>query len=239
VSYEPRTIAFLAEIIHQPRQPAPPKLQAVHNRLFQQPEIAYQNFQVAADGVHLTNPATRPGEVSSASFLADRLVLREEFRPGTVEDFATRVVNVASIGFAETEVATCLARQFVVRSLVSPRSSNDSRTFVAERLLAGGASALQAFGRPLQTVGLRFAFPPSPPRDGESANAAQGSFHVRVEPWVQEPRSLWLEVAGSYTQPTSTSALPSLSDGIWATYHFLTGPVLEWLARVDEPDSRS
>ena len=228
MSYEPRTIAFLAEVIHPPKPPDSAKVQAIHNRLFQQPEFAYQNFQVAADGIHLTNPGQTPGSVSAASFMQDRVILREEFRPGTVEEFATRVVNVTSIAFEQLGIEQSIAQQFVVRSLINPRSATDSRSFVADRLVAGGAASLQSFGRPLQTLGLRFSFPsPQPPHE---------VFHLRIEPWVQEPRSLWLECAGSYTRSLPRNQLGDLSNGLWSTYRFLTGPALEWLARFDESE---
>ena len=77
-------------------QLAADKVQDIHNALYHQSEVSYQNFQVAPDGIHLTNVPEQPGAVSSASFGPDRLVLREELRATTLEDFATRVVNVTS-----------------------------------------------------------------------------------------------------------------------------------------------
>ena len=97
MSYEPRTIALVAELLHPPVQLRPETVQGIHNSLYQEREVGYQNYQVAPDGgIHLSNPTTTPGSVSVASYGPDRLILREEFRPCTVEEFATRVVNVAS-----------------------------------------------------------------------------------------------------------------------------------------------
>lgn len=96
MSYDPRTIAFAAEIVYPPLQLRADLVQNIHNTLYRQPQLGYQNFQVAPDGIHLSNLAQAPGQVSMASFRFDRLVLREEMRGTTVEDFATRAVNVAT-----------------------------------------------------------------------------------------------------------------------------------------------
>ena len=99
MSYDPRTIAFAAEILYPPQQLRADLVQSIHNTLYRQPAICYQNFQVAPDGIHLSNLPQAPGQISTASFSWDRLVLREELRGTTVEDFATRVVNVTMAAF--------------------------------------------------------------------------------------------------------------------------------------------
>ena len=109
MTYDPRTIAFAAEILYPPQQLRADLVQNVHNTLYQRPQLGYQNFQVAPDGIHLSNLAQVPGQVSSASFLFDRLVMREEMRGTTVEDFATRAVNVATLAFQTLNIPTPIA----------------------------------------------------------------------------------------------------------------------------------
>lgn len=226
-SYEPRTIAFGAEVLIPPLQLRTDAVQRVHNQLFQQPELAYQNFQIANDGVHLTNVPGAPGQISSATFMPDRIVFREELRGTTVEDFATRVVNVTGVAFKTLGLQLSLAQQYWVRSLVAPQAHRDSRTFVAERMLAGGAEALAGFGRPLHSVGLRMAF--------AGQNPTEPAVNLRIEPWVQEPRSLWLEVVGQFGTQLAADKLPELGNGLYSTYRFLTGPTLDYVARFDVP----
>ncbi|MFM1872531.1 MAG: hypothetical protein RL398_1953 [Planctomycetota bacterium] len=227
MSYDPRTIAFSAEILYPPQQLRPDLLQGLHNNLFRQPAIGYQNFQVAPDGVHLTNLPQAPGQVSSATFQWDRLILREELRGATVEDFATRVVNVTSQAIQALGLPTTLASQFVIRSLVAPRHFRDGREFLSRRLVAPNGEGWQEFGRPLQAGGVRFLFPPH----GEHRD----SFQVRIETWPQDPRSLWLENTGSFPMPLPTPELPKLAAQLDDTYRFLTGPVSRFLAELDTP----
>ncbi len=227
MSYDPRTIAFVAEILHPPHQVRPDLVQAVHNALYRQPAIGYQNFQVAPDGIHLTNLPQAPGQISSASFTWDRVVLREELRGLTVEDFATRLVNVVTTAFQTLGITASLAQQFVVRSLIAPRNFRDGRAFLAERLIAPGTNAWQRFGRPLGALGTRFVFPPQP--------GGRETYHVRVETWPQDARSLWIENTASFAGPIPLAETPTLANHLQATYRFLTGPVADFLAAFDTP----
>lgn len=227
MSYDPRTIAFLAEIIFPPQQLAADAVQNIHNALFQQPEISYQNFQVAPDGIHLSNAVDTPGAVSSASFTPDRLILREELRATTLEDFATRVVNVAGIAMETLKIQVSLAQQFAIRSLITPRNVPDSRVFLAERTLSGGPEAIARFGRPLESLGLRLTFP--------QAEEHREVFNLRIETWTQDPRSLWIENVGSFTEPVPVAEIPKLSTQLNRSYKFLTGPVCEYIASFDTP----
>ena len=77
-------LVVAAELVYPPQQLRADLVQNVHNALYRQPQLGYQNFQVAHDGIHLSNLPQAPGQVSTASFLFDRLVLREEMRGVTV-----------------------------------------------------------------------------------------------------------------------------------------------------------
>ncbi|GAB4138325.1 MAG: hypothetical protein Fur0037_03970 [Planctomycetota bacterium] len=227
MSYDPRTIAYHAEILFPPMALRAEAVQGVHNSLYHRPAVSYQSFQVAPDGIHLANPPQSPGMVSSVSFLPDRMVAREEFRACTVEEFASRIVNVASTAFPVLGITTSLAQQFVIRSLVNPKHFRDGREFLSRRLIAPETDAWSVFGRPVQALGLRIQIPP--------VEDHRESFQVRVESWLQDPRSIWIETIGSFANPTPTENLPVLSNYLHSTYRFLTGPVGEFLSRFDRP----
>lgn len=226
MSYDPRTIAFLAEVIYPPIQLRADVVQTIHNNLYRRAEVSYQNFTVAQDGIHLSNLPQSPGSVSQATFLPDRLVLREELRATTVEDFAMRLVNVASVAFQTLGITQSIAQQFVVRSLITPRHATDSRDFLARCLMSVPEDRWAVLGRPIQSLGLRFTFP----QTGKNKEV----YNLRVETWNQDPRSLWLENVGSFTTPTPTENVPELSTFLYATYRFVTGPVGEFLSRFDQ-----
>lgn len=226
-NYDPRTIAFGAEVLHAPVQLRADVVQRVHNELYSNRALAYQNFQVAQDGIHLTNPAQAPGQISSVTFLPDRTVLREELRGTSIEDFAARVVNIVGVAYRNLQIQVSLGQQFWVRSLINPQHSTDSRSFVSERMLAGGSEGLAEFGVPLHSIGLRMTFPSTGPE--------VPLVNLRIEPWVQEPRSLWLEVVGQFGAQVPADRLPQLGHALYTTYRFLTGPSLDYIAHFDQP----
>ena len=225
MSYEPRTIAFLSELLYPPMQLRSDVVQGIHNNLFRQPEISYQNFTVAQDGIHLANVPVSPGAVSSVTFLPDRMIVREELRGTTVEDFATRLVNVASLAFRALGVQQTLAQQFVVRSLITPTHWQSATEFMARRVLATNDTAWNDLGRPIQSIGMRLMFP--------QHDQKREVFNLRVETWHQDPRSLWIENIGSFTTPTQTENLPDLSTYLYSTYKFVTSQVCPFLASFD------
>lgn len=224
MSYDPRTIAYSGEILYPPMQLRADTVQGIHNKLFQDPALSYQSFQVQPDGIHLSNMAQAPGQVSAVTFRPDRMVFHEEFRGNTVEDFAQRVQRTAQVAFESLEIPTSMAQQFVIRSLINPRQVTDSRAFVGERLL-NGSHNLQAFGRPLHSVGLRLMFPQTAEH--------QDLFQVRIEPWSQDTRSLWVENTSSFTVAVPRDQLAMIESQVMATYRFITGPVCEYLAGYD------
>lgn len=232
MTYDPRTIAFAAEILYPPQQLRADLAQSVHNSLYRQPAIGYQNFQVAPDGIHLTNVPQAPGQVSSATLTWDRLILREELRATTVDDFATRVVNVTTTAFQTLGIAVSMAQQFVVRSLIAPRHFRDGREFLSRRLIAPGADAWQAFGRPLQSLGVRLVFPP---HQAAGNPGGRETHHVRVETWPQDARSIWLENTTSFATPVPLAEAPQLASLLESTYGFMSGPVCAFLASLDTP----
>ena len=227
MSYDPRTIAFLAEVLFPPVPLAPDTVQGIHNTLFQQSELSYQSFQVAQDGIHLTNMPEAPGAVSSVTFLPDRLILREELQPTTLEELATRLVNVSGISLRALDIPFSVAQQFVVRSLVTPRHIEDSRDFISQRLMGGEISTWQRFERPFESIGVRYTFPQHEDR--------QELFNLRIETWNQDPRSIWIENVGSFTQQVALEDMPQLSTHLTSTYTFLTGPVCSFIADFDRP----
>ena len=225
MSYDPRTIAYLAEIIYAPMELRADAVQSIHNALYRQAGLGYQNFQIAADGIHLSNLPERPGAVSAVSFAPDRMIVREELRATTVEDFAARLVNIAGLAFRTLEIPLSLAQQFVVRSLINPRQTQDSREFLLRRVITGPEEAWSSFGRPMQRVGLSFTFPQVPEHDQV--------FNLRIETWNQDPRSLWIENVGSYTRPLPAERIPDLGTSLFTTYKFLTGQVSRFLSHFD------
>jgi len=222
--YAPRTIALLAELVHQPLAPDPTAIQKIHNDLFQAGNPAYQNFQSAPQGSVLSNPATRPNAASTAEFLADRMRFREELTAVTQEDFATRVTEL-SIRAAEARgIPQFTGMAVVVRTLINPRNYEDSRELLRESML-GMSAETAVFGRDPALFGLRLVFPPS--------QAEPNAYTLRIESFAGDVRSIFLENQGSFGPIPVANGADTLRANVDGTYQFLVTKALEFLAQFD------
>ncbi|MEZ6016425.1 MAG: hypothetical protein R3F49_15005 [Planctomycetota bacterium] len=270
MDYQPRTIALVAELLHPPVGNDPRPIQRLHNELFEAGQPAYAGFQVTPLGPVLSNPMSLPGAVSQVAFMPDRVQFREERSSLTYETFAERVRAVAQRSAELRQVPLFVAQTVVIRSLVNPRTATDTRAFLRDKMFGIG-DALGVLGHPADLVGLRLALGPAPrgPQadsadgDGDAATTAGASFSLRIESWQEDPRSLFIELAGTfgpvplafggpqadpdgsaYGGPAHRGAAAAIEANVLGTYRYLERSVLPFLARFDRrseprPDPRN
>ena len=224
MNYAPRTIAFLTELIHPPAQPDPALIQRVHNDLFQTPDPAYKSFAVTAAGAVLSNPVTRPGAVSAASFLADRIQFREELGSMTVEEFARQVRDICERVVTRSATQVFTAQQVTIHTLVNPRHFTDARAFLHGGMF-GFERETEDFGRDLQLIGLRLVFPPSEGQPNAHA--------LRIESFNDDVRSLFIENQASFPPILVARGLGVIEHNIQAAYAFLVERALSFIGRFD------
>ncbi len=225
MDYQPRTIAYLAELLHPPSDPNPRPLQKLHNELFvASSPPPYAGFQVTPGGAVLSNPAHRPQSVSQVTFLPDRIQFREELTALTPETFGERVLQVVEAAVPLRGIQVLSTSQVVLRSLVNPRHWRDSREFMQQAVL-GVDEELETLGRVPGTYGLRLSFPP-----GDAENRP---VDLRVESYNADPRSLFLEVRAAHGPIPVPQGLPTLREHVDATYRFLTDRALPFVGRFD------
>ena len=225
MAYAPRTIAFVTELIHPPMRPDPAVIQRVHNELFQEPDPDYKSFAVTPGGAVLSNPVTRPGAVSSASFLADRFQFREELGSMTVDEFAALVRRISErvVHLAGIQVFT--AQQVTIHTLINPRHYGDAREFLKQGMFGFGQETGD-FGREPQLFGLRLVFPPS-----EEEPNAHG---LRIESFNDDVRSVFVENQASYPPTLVARGLDSLEGNVLGAYAFLVERALTFVGRFDQ-----
>jgi hypothetical protein len=230
MSYDPRTIALLTEVIFPPLELRTQAVQAIHNELYASPQHAYQNFTVGGDGILLSNPPSRPGAVSSVNFLPDRLQIREELTQGALDEYKARLEAVLTAAQPRLQFKLAAATQCVVRSLITPRHFSDTRELLARGLARFEGDTLASFGRPVGSLGFRFLFPQTLDRNNY--------FAIRIESFNQDPRSLFLENIGTFVQTPMPEGIPVLCDLMQQTYDFIARPTCEFIARFDAPDKQ-
>lgn len=225
MDYPIRSIAFQAELIHAPRQHTPQSLQKIHAASFENASYLYQNFQLVPGGAVLSNPQTGAGMVSMASFLADRVQVREEMSGIGQDDFRERLQNLAGMASTQLGVEQFVLQNFVVRSLVNPRSFHDSREFMSRSLLNMEEEDMSCLQRIPQILGVRLVFPESPEQ--------VGVYNIRIESYAAEPRSLFLENVGTFRTPVQSQDPESVALGFNQTYEYLDTNLVEFIAQFD------
>ncbi|MFT5051281.1 MAG: hypothetical protein ACI8QZ_002692 [Chlamydiales bacterium] len=225
MDYQPRTIALLTEL-HHPGQPTDPRpVQKLHNQMFEgATQPVYTSFAVTPVGPVLSNPVSRPGAVSQVAFLQDRFQFREELGSLTAESFGQRVREIAEQVAELRPIQVFTGQQITLRTLVNPRNFRDARTFLKEGMF-GFAGQTEALGREPQLYGLRLVFPP----EKKDSHA----FAVRIESYSNDPRSLFVEIQGTFGPVLVARGLEALEARVLEAYEFLTRRVLAFVARFD------
>lgn len=229
MDYPIRSIAFQAELIHAPRKHGAPSLQKIHAATFADSTCQYQNFAIVPGGAVLSNPQTAANRVSMASFLADRVQVREEMTGISRDDFRERLESLAGYAVSELGVDQFLVQNYVVRSLVNPRSFTDSREFMSRSLLNMEDEDLACLERAPQILGVRMVFPPPDP--------SQGIYNVRVESYAAEARSVFLENIGTFRVQVTAEHLDVIGQGFDQTYDFVDSNMVEFIAQFDGRES--
>jgi hypothetical protein len=225
MAYAPRTIAFVTELIHPPMRPDPAVIQRVHNELFQAADPDYKSFAVTQGGAVLSNPVTRPGAVSSASFMADRFQFREELGSMTVDEFAALVRRISERVAQLCGIQVFTAQQVTIHTLVNPRHFGDAREFLKQGMFGFGEQT-DEFEREPQLYGLRLVFPPSETEPNAHA--------LRVESFNDDVRSLFVENQASYPPILVARGLDVLTQNIEGAYAFLVERALAFVGRFDQ-----
>jgi hypothetical protein len=129
---------------------------------------------------------------------------------------------------------------------VNPRTSNDTRQFLRDRMFGLG-DALGLLGHPADLIGLRVGLRPNAAADPHGGTPAEDSanFALRIESWQQDPRSLFIELAGNFGPisyllggaPQEFSEAPTgaavTEESILATYRYLEHNVLPFIGKFD------
>lgn len=222
--YAPRTIGFQCDLLHPPVSVDPAPLQRLHASWYESKRPSYANFQIAPEGVILSNPMPAGGAVSHLAFLHDRLQFREDLAGLSLEDFAERIAGLLAACVEARGVQLFLAQQIAIRTLINLRHHTDSRVFLRQAMFRF-REELDAFGRAPQLLGLRLAFP---------GDEKDPSMHVlRIESFHADPRSLFLEDQATFPPAALPHAATGARMALNAAYRFTTERAVRFVASFD------
>jgi len=226
MSYNPRTVALVAELLHPPMPPDPALVQRVHNRMYEAGQPAYSSFSVTPAGAVLSNPVGQPGASSYAAFLPDRFQFREELTSLTPDDFARQVRQVSEMVLEARGIKVFTGQQVTVRTLVNPRHFKDSRVFLKQGMFGFG-NETESFGREPQLYGIRLAFPAE---DGQTS-----AFALRIESYSSDPRSLYIENQAVFGPVLVEQGMGAAETNVLEAYAFVLRNALRFVSCFDTP----
>jgi len=229
LSYDPRSIAFICELIHFPMQHDTGDLREVYNRLGKINPNWYMNFNVDPNqgGAQLVTmrPGTPQAQVSAVTLMPDRIQVQEEMTDLTLESFIERMVTVADTCAEVLNIQQYNVQQCIIRSLVTPRTAQDARMFLGQRLCGLDGEDLEVMGRPAGMMGLRFMFP--------NTETDHTVYNVRIESYNFDVRSVFLEVAAVFPNTINRDQQDALSDNFQAAYAFMQNNLCSFVAKFD------
>jgi hypothetical protein len=224
MNYAPRTIGFQCDLLHPPVRVDPGPVQRLHARWIEARQACYANFQIAPEGVILSNPVPAGGAASHLAVLHDRLQFREDLTGLSLEEFSERVSGLVEACVEARGLRQFLAQQVAVRTLINLRHHSDSRAFLRQAMFRF-REELDAFGREPQLLGLRLAFP---------GTERDPSLHVlRIESFHADPRSLFLEDQATFPPAEVAAAGAGARSALSATYRFTTERAVRFVASFD------
>jgi hypothetical protein len=113
----------------------------------------------------------------------------------------------------------------------------DARTFLATHVMNMNPSRVDAFGRPIHLLGLRFFFPPFRHKGRKGKEAVTNwQVNVKAESWLEDPSKLYLEADADWpdTSQWTSSAANKLLEQLGTVGQYLEKNVVAFLQH--EPD---
>lgn len=196
MSVDLRTASRIHEFFHIPIQPSVDALRDIYVEVSK--SCGYENFLRTGDGARIESVPGEGGGRSIVDFRKDRISFRDEEMSGGLEHFLRRIEATLKAAVPKLRIPLFIARNVTYRAIAPiPRGSHSSQ-FLAESMFAFEPKDFAAFGRPAQVVGLRLQFPPRDP--------ARECFHqVRIETYLRDPRSLFIEDWATFKMPAQAS----------------------------------
>lgn len=220
---DPRTISLIAELLHIPAVHSPERLREVYNEVCL--ACDYENFTRVPGGARIERKEAEGEGFSVLSFLGDRIQVTEDHTGVTVEQFARKVHAVLEIALPRLGIPIILLHNATVRVASTPNSYKSAPELLARSVFKLTPEDVEPLRRPVNVFGFRLMFPPTQedPR----------SFNVRVETYVRDQRSLYIENVGTFKHPVQPGEIDKVDRSLHATSEFIAENVIPFLSRYD------
>ena len=217
-----RPLTFGVLLVHPPLLHSDKKLRELFNNLgaiheftkYQQPSEGAAQFERVWKGTN---------ERLSCVFQNDRVEIVHDFPSTDREGFWRTAQDMLTESVKSLGIPAFVLQQHLIRKVANPLAEPDARLFLARNVCSIEENNLQAFGRPLHGIGLRFFFPAS--------QEVPFEFDVKVESLLRDPVQLFLENTAKFYTPLQVGDLSPIGRNLETAEQFLADTVVKFLCR--------
>jgi hypothetical protein len=206
---------------------APERLREVYNKVCI--SCGYENFIRTPGGARLERLEREASGFSHLTFAGDRIQFTEDHVGISVEQFARKVSTVLQEAMPILRIPVILVQQSTVRMIATPNIFKSAAELFARSIFRVRGEDLELLGRPGSFFGFRQVFP-------ATAEHLHG-FNVRVESYIRDPRSLYIENVATFNVPIQLQSLQTVERNLELASQFLVNHVLPFLSRYDRKEN--
>jgi hypothetical protein len=225
VLLELRTLSRQYELFHLPVQHAPEPLRDIYYAVSR--TCGYDNFIRMPGGARFEVAAAEGvSNESSVTFAKDRILFREESASGD-EHLLKRMAEVLTVAADKFALPVYIARTITLRAVCATPRGLSSTAFMAEHLFKLTPQHFAVFDRPALLAGFRVHFPPRDP-------LREAAHQLRIEPYLRDARSLYVEEIAAYKAPLPARDLARLETEFREAEKFLHDQAGRFLGQFSE-----
>lgn len=186
-----RLYSLAVEAVFMPAQLDEKKCREIFGRISESHSIA--TYQSLSDGSVLMSSKDEKTNLARYRISRDRLGISYEFCAQSLNYYQAMADDFLKVFISVTGNALFLMHSVIIRKLVNIKGVEDGRAFLIGKVASMKDENFRPFGRPLHAFGTRLFFPP--------LQEDPAAFEVKIESWMEDYRTLFLECAGVYSVP--------------------------------------
>ncbi len=223
---EPSTISLLCECVHLPAKYTIEQVREVYNKVCN--TSGYENFIRTSTGARIEKQGSGGRGFSRLTFAGDRLQFAEDHMGTTAEQFGKKVRTVLEEALPGLGLGAILVQQVTVRAVCTPNAFGSAAEFLADSIFRVPQDDLREFERPVSLHGFRLVFP--------ATKEQPAAFNVRVESYLRDRRSVYIENVGTFKTPIPSGNLDQIEQQIWTVSDFIVSKIIPFLTQYDRRD---
>lgn len=217
-----RLYSMVVEAVFIPAQLDEKKCREIFDKVSDSHAIT--TYQSLPDNSVLMSSKDEKVNFSRYKISKDRLNMSYDFCTQSVNYYQAISDDFLKVFTSITGNSLFLMHSVIIRKLVNIKGIEDCRDFLISKVLSMTEANFQTFKRPLHAIGTRLFFPPI--KDDMSA------YDVKVESWMDDYRTLYIECAGVYSTPMDIKIQSTgIGSDITKTDEFINKNVMGFLSR--------